>query len=136
MNVEISTDPKLLDVHWVIRQLRGSYWGAHLKPSQIEAAIQKSLCFGAYVDGKQVGLVRVVGDGSIFSSVTDVIVQEDMRNQGIGHSLMAAVVAHPEVNHTYCILRAREPAWLFYFRHDFHVFDRKHGLMQRLPQCQ
>ena len=135
MNAEISTDPKRLDIDWIVTQLRGSYWGAQLRPEQIAAAVSRSLCFGAYVDNKQVGLVRVVGDGNIFSSVTDVIVQEDMRGKGIGTALIKAVVAHPEVGSTYCILRARENSWLWYFRHaDFHVFDRKHGLMQRFPQ--
>lgn len=135
MNAEISTDPKRLDIDWIITQLRDSYWGGHLKPEQIAAAVSRSLCFGAYADGKQAGLVRVVTDGSIFSSITDVIVQENMRGQGIGTALMKAVVEHPEVKHTYSILRARENAWLFYFRcADYHVFDRRHGLMQRFPQ--
>jgi GNAT superfamily N-acetyltransferase len=64
-----------------------------------------------------------------------VIVQEDMRGKGIGSALMKAVAEHPDVAHTYCILRARPNAWLFYFRAaDFHVFDRKSGLMQRMPR--
>lgn len=135
LSIEISTDPKRLDIDWIVTQLRGSYWGGHLTPTQIAAAVSRSLCFGAYVDGKQVGLVRVVTDGAIFSSVTDVIVQEDMRGKGIGSALIKAVVAHPEVGPTYCILRARENSWLWYFRHaDFHVFDRRHGLMQRMPR--
>ncbi len=134
MNVEISTDQSRLDLAWVVEQIKGSYWGGPYSEDAIRCAAGRSLCFGAYVDGKQVGYVRVVTDGAIFSSVCDVIVQEDMRGKGIGSSLMKAVVDHPEVNHTYCILRARPIAWFFYFRHDFHVFDKKSGLMHRYPQ--
>jgi GNAT superfamily N-acetyltransferase len=134
-NVTISTDPALLDIPWICASLRGSYWGGHLVDGQVRAALAKSLVFGAYADGKQIGVVRVVTDGAIFSSVTDVFVDEAHRGKGVGSALMEAVVKHEAVKGTYCILRARQEAWLFYFRTgDFHVFDRKSGLMHRMPQ--
>jgi len=93
------------------------------------------MCFGAYADGKQVGIIRVVSDGSIFSSVCDVFVDEKYRGRGIGSELLRQVVEHPDVRGTICILKARPEAWLFYFKNaDFHVVDRKSGLMQRMPR--
>jgi ribosomal protein S18 acetylase RimI-like enzyme len=135
MTPEISTDKTRLDLDWIVRQLQGSYWGGHFTELQICEAVGKSLCFGAYEDGKQVGFVRCVTDGAIFSSVCDVIVQEDYRGKGIGSALMEAVVKHPEIAPTYCILRARTTAWFWYFRFDFRVFDKAHGLMHRQPQA-
>ena len=133
-DIIISSDHVRLDVPWICAQLKASYWGGHLRDDQIESALNGSLCFGAYLHGKQVGLVRCVTDGAIFSSITDVIVEEEYRGNGYGSALMAAAVADPRIGKTYCILRARQPAWFWYFRFDFHVFDKAHGLMQRQPQ--
>lgn len=135
MNIEITTDPKRLDQSWIITQIQASYWGAKYTPQQIVQAAHNSVCFGAYADGKQVGYARVVSDHNIFSSLTDMIVQEDVRGKGVGTSLLKAVCRHPAVANTICVLRARQGAWLWYFRHgDFHVFDKAHGFMQRMPR--
>lgn len=79
---------------------------------------------------RQVGFVRTVTDGSIFSSVTDVIVQEDMRGKGIGTALMTAAMNHPDIAGTICILRARPAAQIWYFKNwGFQLLDRQHGIM-------
>lgn len=133
--VSISTDHTLLDVQWMVRSIQASYWGGQFEDDALCRAIANSLVFGAYADGKQIGFVRVVTDHGAFSSVTDVFVDEAHRGKGVGSALIKAAVEHPSVGKTYCILRAKENAWLFYFSHgDFHVMDRKNGIMQRLPQ--
>jgi GNAT superfamily N-acetyltransferase len=134
-NVTISTDHTLLDVQWMVKSIQGAYWGGAFGDENLCRAIANSLVFAAYADGKQIGFVRAVTDHGAFSSITDVFVDEAHRGKGVGSALMKAAVEHPSVGKTYCILRARENAWLFYFRTgDFHVFDRRHGLMQRMPQ--
>lgn len=134
-SVSISTDPSKLDVPWICASIRGSYWGETYCDAQLRAALAKSLVFGAYQDGRQIGFVRLVTDHNIFSSVTDVFVDEARRGKGVGSALMEAVVEHESVKGTYCILRARPAAWLWYFRvADFHVMDRVHGILQRMPR--
>jgi GNAT superfamily N-acetyltransferase len=131
----VSCDPSRLDVAWVVHSVLGSYWGGALAGAQIRAALQGSLCFGAYADGKQNGLVRIVTDGAIFSSVCDVFVEEAHRGKGVGTALMTAAMAHPSVAGTLCILRARPAAQLWYFKNwGFQLLDKQHGIMQRQPQ--
>lgn len=134
-SVSISTDPARLDVPWVIAAMRSLPGGEILVDGQCRQALHGSLVFGAYCEGRQVGVVRVVTDGAIFSSVTDVFVEPEHRGKGIGTSLMKAVVEHPAVAGTRCILQARQHAWVFYWRTgDFKVFDRQHGMMLRMPR--
>lgn len=131
----ISSDSALLNVGWMIESIQGSYWGGAFTGEALGRAIANSLVFAAYADGRQIGFVRVVTDHACFSSVTDVFVDEAYRGKGIGSALMKAAVEHPSVGPTYSILRARESAWLFYFRcADFHVMDRRNGIMQRMPR--
>lgn len=159
----ISTDSALLDVPWICQSLRSSYWGGHLRDSQIANALEGSLVFGAYrykplddepsgwhdslaasgfvggpeswrcaVKRCQIGLLRVVTDGAIFSSITDVFVDESERGHGVGSALMDAAMAS-DVGHTYCILRARPLAQLWYFKWGFRLLDDS-GVMAREPQ--
>ena len=129
--VSISTDPSRLDVPWVCAAMRSLPGGEALVDGQIRQALHGSLVFGAYIGPQQVGAVRVVTDGAIWSSVCDVFVDPDFRNKGIGSSLMKAVVEHPAVAGTRCMLQARQHAWIFYWKFDFHVVDRSHGIMVR-----
>lgn len=120
---EISTDAGRLDHAWVAVELMDSYWGKWLKPDQISAAIGASLCFGLYRKRgswitAQIGFARVVTDGAIFSSVMDVVIDKRFRRQGYGSVLMEAVVAHPKVSPTICILSTRG-AGAFYERFGF-----------------
>ena len=131
----VSADPARLDVAWIVHSILGSYWGGRLAGAQVRAALQGSLCFGAYADGKQIGLVRVLTDGAIVSTVTDVFVQEEWRGKGVGTALMTAAMAHPSVAGTLCILRARAEAAMWYYKNfDFQMLDPVHGIMQRNPK--
>ncbi len=129
----ISTDNTLLDREWLIPALQSSYWGAWLKPEQIEAALESSLCFGMYVLDDiglfQIGFARVVTDGVIFSAVMDVIVDPKFRGQGYGTALMQAVIEHPKVRNTICVLDTRDGD-RFYSRLGF---VRQRAIMKRDP---
>jgi ribosomal protein S18 acetylase RimI-like enzyme len=106
--------------------------GERLVDGQCRQALHDSLCFGAYLGALQIGLVRVVTDGAIFSSITDAYVDAAHRGKGIGSALMQAVVEHEAVAGTRCILQAKSTHWLFYFKWDFHVVDKAHGIMVRV----
>jgi hypothetical protein len=62
---EISTDPARIDIDVVHAYLSASY-GAHGRSrATVERSIRHSLCFGAYHDGQQVGLGRVITDFAV-----------------------------------------------------------------------
>lgn len=115
----ISTNRRRLDLDWVCRTLRSSYWGGHLSDSQILLAVEHSLCFGVYELSaelpklKQVGFARIVTDHACFSSVTDVIIDEAYRGRGLGTRLVREVVEHPSVARTICVLASRDARPLY-----------------------
>lgn len=133
MTPSISTDRSLLDRDFIVRSIQGSYWGFGYGRDQVLAALDNSLVVGSYGAGRQIGFVRIVSDGHIFSSVTDVFTDEAYRGQGAGSAMMEAAVALPEVARTMCILQARPLAQLWYMRWRFKVVDHKSGIMQRMP---
>jgi GNAT superfamily N-acetyltransferase len=63
----------------------------------VERSIDNSLCFGLYDGDQQVGFARVVTDRATFAHMMDVFVLASHRGHGLGKKLIAAVLAHPDL---------------------------------------
>ena len=96
-DVEIGTDASRLDLDMIHAFLTGSYWAAGIPREVLERAVRHSLCFGAYLAGRQVGFARVISDRATFAYVSDVFVLPSERGRGVGGRLMAAIMAHPDL---------------------------------------
>lgn len=111
---EICTDAERLDVEMIHRFLSGSYWAAGRPREVVERSIRHSLCFGVYLEGKQVAFARVISDRAVFAYLADVFVLPEYRGRGISKALMAAIVEHPDVSGLrVCLLRTRDAHGLY-----------------------
>jgi GNAT superfamily N-acetyltransferase len=125
-DVTITTDPSRLDLDVIHRFLAGSYWAAGIPREIIERAVDHSLCFGAFDGPHQVGFARVISDRATYAYVSDVFVLPSHRGCGIGKRLMAAIVAHPDLQG----LRR----WTLFTR-DAHDLYRQYGFAEpRYPE--
>lgn len=152
--VIISAAPELLDRDWIVGAVLGSYWGGGFTREQVLAALAESEVWGAYrkpdlpqkdgytlrelleraaVPYTQIGFFRAITDTAIFSSITDVYVDEAHRGKGIGSALRDAVIRDSRMAKTMCILQARPTAQLWYLKWGFRVVDPVNGIMQRNP---
>jgi GNAT superfamily N-acetyltransferase len=109
-DLEISTDASRLDRDLICGFLQSSYWAKGRQRSVIERAIEHSLCFGAYLDDRQVGFARVVSDRAVFAYLMDVFVVPEWRGHGIAKALMRTVLAHPDLQHLRTFLLATRDA--------------------------
>ena len=101
-DVEISTDAARLDVDLIHRFLsEDAYWARGRTREAVERSIEHSLCFGAYLDGAQVGFARAVTDRATFAWLADVFVLPEHRGAGIGKRLVEAGLGHPELEPVY-----------------------------------
>ena len=95
---EISTDKRRLDVEMIHRFLsEESYWAKTRTPEQTRTAIENSLCFGVYLDDRQVGFARVVSDSATFAYLGDVFILSEYRAHGLSKKMMQAIVSHPDL---------------------------------------
>ncbi len=98
MEIEVSTDPDRLVVDLIYRWLaEESYWAQGMPRDVALRAIANSINFGVFADGRQVGFARVVTDRATFAWLADVFVDEAYRGRGCGKAVVAAVLAHPEL---------------------------------------
>lgn len=94
----ISTDKSLIDFDTVYHYLAyDSYWAKGLQVERQKRAIENSLCFGIYKDGKQAGFTRVVTDFATFAYICDVFVLEAHKGLGLSKWMMQVIVQHPDL---------------------------------------
>lgn len=97
-SLKISTDRMELDVPLVYRFLsEQSSWAIGISRAIVERSLENSLCFGGYVDGRQVAFARVVTDYATFGNLVDMFVIPEYRRRGYARELMKAVMAHPSL---------------------------------------
>ena len=131
--MNINTDKAALDIALIHRFLsERSTWAVGMPLALLEKAIANSLCFGGYQeDGRQIAFARVITDGATFANLVDVFVLPEHR--GLGHSkrLVAAVMAHPELQGLRRFTLATGDAHGLYARFGFTAPQRPQTLMER-----
>jgi GNAT superfamily N-acetyltransferase len=123
VKLEISTDPARLDVGVVCEFLQNSYWASGRRRSVIERSMKNSLCFGAYLSGRQVAFARVVSDRAVFAYVMDVFVLPEFRGRGISKALMRAILEHPDLQNLRVFLLATRDAHGLYSKFGFRPLE-------------
>jgi GNAT superfamily N-acetyltransferase len=99
MSIEVSTDQSRLDVAMIHGFLANeSYWVPGISRLNVENSIKHSLCFGVFVDGRQVAFARVVTDYVRYAHVLDVFVLKEFRGRGFGKLLVSRILSHPKLS--------------------------------------
>jgi GNAT superfamily N-acetyltransferase len=128
----ISTDQARLDVALVHRYLsRDSYWAFGVPLPVVQRAISNSLCFGMYEHDLQIGFARVVTDAATFGYLADVFVVASHRGRGLGKQLMAAVMAHADLQGLRRFMLATRDAHGLYRQFGFGEPKNPQVLMER-----
>lgn len=92
----VSSDRARLDLEAALRLLHGTSWGVGMTLQVLERAAANSVCFGVYAGGRQIGFGRVISDLATYAYLTDVVIDEEHRGQGLGKWLVECVLAHPD----------------------------------------
>lgn len=129
---EIDTDRARLDRAMMHRWLgEESYWARGIPREVLDRAIDHSLCFGAYVDGAQVGFARLVTDRATFAYLADVFVLPEHRGKGYSQRLMDAILAHPDLQGLRRMLLATSDAHGLYAKNGFAALAKPATFMER-----
>ncbi|MFT4204982.1 MAG: GNAT family N-acetyltransferase [Chitinophagaceae bacterium] len=94
----ITTDKTKLDVvaiHDFLSKYSG--WSDNIPFDKVKTAIDNSLNFGLFHNGKQIGFARVISDFSTIAYLGDIYILDNYRGQGLSKKLMDCVMAHPNL---------------------------------------
>jgi GNAT superfamily N-acetyltransferase len=129
---EVSTDQSRLDIPMIYRYLsEQSTWAVGISRPVVERALENSLCFGGFVDGRQIAFARVVTDYSTFGNLVDVFVIPEYRGRGYGKLLMRSVMEHPSLQRLRRFMLATTDAHALYERFGFTRPQHPETLMER-----
>jgi GNAT superfamily N-acetyltransferase len=121
-SLEVTTELSRINLDRVHDWLsRKSYWAGAMPRSVFDRAVGGSLCFGAIERGMTVGFARVITDRATFAYLSDVFVDPARRGTGIGKTIMAAVVAHPDLQNLRLWLLATADAHGLYAHYGFRT---------------
>lgn len=129
---QISTDRSQLDVPLIYRFLsEQSTWAIGIPRAVVDRAIDNSLCFGGYLEGRQIAFARVISDYATFANLVDVFVLPEYRGRGYARQLMEAVIAHPSLQGLRRFTLATSDAHGLYEEFGFTAPQRPQSLMER-----
>lgn len=131
-SIEITTDLSRIDLDRVHEWLsRKSYWAGQMPRAVFDRAVRGSLCFGAIRNDATAGFARVISDRATFAYLSDVFVDPAHRGKGISKAIMAAVVAHPQLQDLRLWLLATADAHGLYAQYGFTPLASAQRYMER-----
>jgi GNAT superfamily N-acetyltransferase len=128
----VSTNQAELDLPMIHRFLsEESAWAKNIPFDLLQSALSHSLCFGGFVGDDQVAFARVISDKATFANLVDVFVLPAHRGQGYGKRLMAAMLAHPDLQGLRRFTLATSDAHRLYAAFGFEAPRKPETLMER-----
>ena len=129
----ISTDRARLDVEAVHEFLSTkSYWARGRDFETVRRAVENSLPFGVYLEGRQIGFARVVTDYATFAWLAHVYVLDEFRGEGLGKWLVEVVLSHPELQNLRRWILGTRDAHELYRRFGFTKIEQPQFYMHKL----
>ena len=107
-----------------------SYWAQNMPKEIVEKSIAGSICFGVYLNGKQIGYARMVTDRATFAYLADVFILEAYRGQGLSKQLMQFIMAHPDLQGLRRMMLATKDAQGLYKQFGFTALATPERIME------
>ena len=129
-DIQISTDKSMLNIDVIYGFLSESYWAKGRPLEVIKKSIENSLCFGVYLDNKQIGFARVVTDYSTFAWIADVFIMEKHRGRGYSKRLLQNILSFPELKNLKRWILATKDAHALYNKFGFQQLKNPERFME------
>jgi GNAT superfamily N-acetyltransferase len=129
---QVSTDRTRLDVPMIYRFLsEQSTWAVGISRTVVERSIENSLCFGGYLDGRQIAFARVITDYATEAQLVDVFVVPEYRGRGYAKQLIRIVLEHPSLQRLRRFTLNTGDAHSLFARFGFAPPQRPDSVMER-----
>lgn len=130
--LSVSTDKTKLDLVFIQNFLKDIYWAAGRTVEEVQCTIDHSICFGLYLNEKQVGFARVITDYVVFAYVMDVFVDEQYRGKGYSSKLIKAMMNEPQLQQVKIWRLATRDAHFLYKKFGFTPLAYPERMMEKI----
>lgn len=132
--IEISDDKSRLDIDYIHNFLTNSYWAKGRTIDEMKTCIENSICFGVYLEGRQIGFARVLSDRVHFSYLMDVFIDDQFRGKGYAVELMSFILNDEKLKLTKIWRLATADAHGLYRKFGFKELEKPENMMERKKQ--
>lgn len=130
--IEISTDKTRLDTLFLQNFLKDIYWAAASTIEEVSVTVEASVCFGIYLDGKQIGFARVITDYVVFAYVMEVFIDKHHRGKGYSSLLVGAMMKEPQLQQVKIWRLATRDAHFLYEKFGFRLLAHPEKMMEKV----
>lgn len=130
--IQVSTDKNKLNVPFVQDFLKDIYWAAGRTIEEVQRTIDASVCFGVYLDEKQIGFGRVITDYVVFAYVMDVFIAEEHRGKGYSSVLISVMMEEPSLKDVKIWRLATRDAQFLYEKFGFEALANPDRMMEKI----
>lgn len=130
--IQVSTDKDKLDVPFIQNFLKDIYWTAGRTIEEVQKTIDASVCFGVYLDEKQIGFGRVITDYVVFAYVMDVFIAEEHRGKGYSSVLISVMMEEPSLKDVKIWRLATRDAQFLYEKFGFEALANPDRMMEKI----
>lgn len=119
-----------MDFIKVTDMLSKAYWSEGIEMDEVlKGAANSALVIGAFVDNEQVGYARAISDKVRFAYITDVYVDENYRDRGIGLRLVEYLLNHESLTEVYQWMLSTRDAHSLYATFGFQPLAQPQRIM-------
>ena len=130
--ISVSTDKSKLDVPFIQDFLKDIYWAAGRTIEEVQTTIDASVCFGIYLNDKQIGFARVITDYVVFAYLMDVFIDEKHRGKGYSSILIEYMMHEPLLKNIKIWRLATSDAHFLYEKFGFTKLNHPEKMMERI----
>lgn len=131
--IEINTDKSKLDRNFTHNFIsNSSYWALGRTLADMQTCIENSLCFGVYLENKQIGFARLVTDYSQFAYIMDVFIIPEQRGNGFSKQLMEYILKYETLQNIKIWRLATSDAHGIYSQFGFKHLEKPETLIEIL----
>ena len=130
--ITVSTDKSKLDIPFIQDFLKDIYWAAGRTIEEVQTTIDASVCFGIYLNEKQIGFARVITDYVVFAYLMDVFIDEKHRGKGYSSILIEYMMHEPLLKNIKIWRLATSDAHFLYEKFGFTKLNHPEKMMERI----
>lgn len=130
--IYVSTDKNKLNVPFIQNFLKDIYWAAGRTIEEVQRTIDASVCFGIYLDDRQIGFARVITDYVVFAYLMDVFITEEHRGKGYSSILIDGMMKEPQLQEVKIWRLATSDAHFLYEKFGFKALAHPEKMMEKI----
>lgn len=131
-DIYFSNKGKDMDLDLIYNFIKNSYWGKLRTFEEQKKAVENTLNFGLFHNGKQIAFARVMTDYVFFAYILDVFVIEDYRGNGYSKLLMKHILNNESIKKVDKWILATQDAHSLYAKFGFESIKNPTMLMEKM----